>query len=219
MKIKALFVNNLQFLMKKLPFDYKKYWDNQYKKYGMNITYLGFNGMPHEIVDYEFVFGNLDKIIKRFNIGKNANILDVGCGIGIYADYFNRNGFESYSGIDIVKDMVDKLNSRYKRYTFFLKDFTKEKIKGKYDLILVLSVTQHIVLDKDFEFAMRNAEDALTNSGLLLITDYLNLNKREAINQRWRGLDYYRHILRCSYMTTYDFRKNGDIKKLFVFKK
>lgn len=216
LKLKQFVVNHLQFLIKRVPFNYKKYWQQQYEKHGLNPTYCGGSG---DKLTYKYVFRRFDELIKKFNIDVDSSVLDVGCGVGIYTDYFYKKGFRNYKGIDLSKDMINELSKKFNAYEFEENDISKGKITGKYDLIIMISVTQHILLDKYFEFVIKQIHDLLNKDGLFLVTDYLDVNKREALNQRWRPLSYYKKILsNMNYMGRIKFRNDSSPKQLFIFK-
>lgn len=215
LKLKQFAVNNLQFLVKRIPFNYKEYWKRQYDKHGLNPTYCGGCG---DKMTFQYIFRRFDELIKGFNINVDSSVLDIGCGAGVYADYFQKKGFRNYKGIDLSKEMVNELSKKFNAYEFEEKDISKEKITGKYDIIIMISVTQHILLDKHFEFVMKQINDLLNNNGLFFVIDYFGIDKREALNQRWRPLSYYRKILpNLAYTGRINFR-NDSPKQLFIFK-
>lgn len=214
MNIKQFAVNKLQFLVKRLPFDYQGYWHEQYLKHGLKPRYCG----VEDSKIYKGIFQRFDKLMRQFKIGHNNSILDIGCGVGVYTDYFSKRHFNNYKGIDLHTDMINELKKKYSDYKFEVKDICKENVQGKYDLILMISVTQHILLDKHFDFAMSNIYKSLNDGGLLFATDYFDKDIREAMNQRWRTLPYYtKHKL--SFVDSFNFRGDSTPKQLAIFKK
>ncbi len=159
-KLKQLIVNHLQFIAKRVPFDYEKHWNNLYDKYGFTKQYCSEN-TEEERKDNRNIFNNT---IQTLGLNKEAKILDIGCGVGIHADYLLNNGFQNYMGIDLNKDVIKHLCNKFNGFKFKQQDIIKEQIKGDYDLILMLNITQHITKDKDFEFIMNNIKQSLNNN-------------------------------------------------------
>ncbi len=200
------------------PFNYKKFWDERYKKYGFNIKYSGNKelGNGENIEKYEKSMYHLLKIIRNFDLSKNCSILDIGCGVGIYADYFLKNGFRNYTGIDLNENIIKILNKKFPdNYKFFQKDIFKEKIKETYDLILMISVTGHIIDDKDFYFVMKNVKNSLNRKGYFFVTDRLIKDVRTSYYTRIRTLRHYEKIFGKPIKIIEGFR--GKEKKLLIW--
>lgn len=72
---------------------------------------------------------------------RNAtSVLDIGCGPGLYANLFIKNGF-LYTGIDISPYQIEyaKKHNHYEtRIKYFQSDFRNWEYKNNYDLILLL---------------------------------------------------------------------------------
>ena len=59
----------------------------------------------------------------------------------------------------------------------------------------------------------------MNKNGFFFVTDYLNVDKREALNQRWRPLSYYKKLLpNLNYIGKIKFRNDSSPKQLFIFK-
>ena len=69
-------------------------------------------------------------------MNRKISILDVGCGYGELTKYLPKNINYNYTGIDIVKSMIDYANKKNanKNMRFYLRDITK--INKKYDFII-----------------------------------------------------------------------------------
>ncbi|KAB8037677.1 methyltransferase domain-containing protein [Silvanigrella paludirubra] len=86
-----------------------------------------------ESLDYTtvFAFNKLTNNLKN----KNINILDIGCGNGRHAKYFNNL---NYTGIDLVYNDNWSILSKNKKINFIMTSFLEFNAKDnyKYDLIL-----------------------------------------------------------------------------------
>ena len=56
----------------------------------------------------------------------------------------------------------------------------------------MIDLTQHIVNEDGFSFAMQNVKRHLTDKGLLLATSWLDMNKRKSFYEVSRSLDCYK---------------------------
>jgi len=81
------------------------------------------------------------KLIERYLIGKR--ILDVGCGSGIWTDYFTRRGYR-VTGVDLIKEFIAQAKKRY-RGKFLLADARKLPFRdNSFDTVLMISLLEHI---------------------------------------------------------------------------
>jgi 2-polyprenyl-3-methyl-5-hydroxy-6-metoxy-1,4-benzoquinol methylase len=101
--------------------------------------------------DAEIVFSKAKNfanyVIKRFVsvMPKNISVLDVACGSGPYIYYLKQNGYTNIQGVDISEEQV-KL-----AHDLTLKEIICDDIfnflsnnKGKYDLILLMDIIEHL---------------------------------------------------------------------------
>lgn len=105
-----------------------------YKKYdylsGTTKTYLAYMNSF-----YSFCIKNLDKI-------KNKNILDIGCNDGSQLDVFKKKKFKTY-GVDPAKNIYKISSKKHKIYCSFFNKKVVNKIKQKFDLIILQNSFAH----------------------------------------------------------------------------
>lgn len=125
----------------------------------------------HVITKKDFTYRNILKILEKYLL-KKTDVLDIGCGAGNLAFFLaNLNNF--VTGVDISAKAIEscKTNSLSlgleKNTNFLKKDFPKESINGKFDLIICSEVLEHI---EDEETALRKIHLMLKDSGLVLIS-------------------------------------------------
>ncbi|MBI2542953.1 MAG: class I SAM-dependent methyltransferase [Candidatus Aenigmarchaeota archaeon] len=68
-------------------------------------------------------------------LGPKAHILDIGCGPATATRYLAEMGFKC-TGIDFSKKQIKIAEKNVPQANFVVKDFTKEKIEGKYDAVI-----------------------------------------------------------------------------------
>ncbi len=99
---------------------------------------------------------------------KNANILDIGCGMGHFLYLLKREGYQNFSGIDISAQQVEfcKENITEKVMVADLYEFLK---KGeKFDAIATHDVIEHQPKEKLLEF-LRLIFESLRDGGVVFI--------------------------------------------------
>ena len=78
------------------------------------------------------------KFFNELKIGNSAKILDVGAGTGIVTEEIVKEGFENITLLDISEKelKIAKFKNSLKNAKYQEIDLTKDKIKGKFDVIL-----------------------------------------------------------------------------------
>lgn len=108
----------------------------------------------------------------------DLRILDVGCGSGFYAQFWQAHGVRDYTGLDVSKDSIAWLSSVYPAYKFVNADITCEELtvlrdSSAFDIITVFDVFYHIVDDHRFESAIANIAKLVRADGYVLVMDQL----------------------------------------------
>ena len=169
------------------PFKYKigndynaeEYWQDRFMKYGDNIRGPGDEGASEKENKkrYERVLNIFKELCKQFIIDfKHMKILEIGTGTGLITNAIYELGVQHYNGIDITDIIFPMLRKRYKTYNFVKLDITTDYIEGKYDLIVIIDVIEHIVKREKFEFAMNNIKFCLAEGGALIIAPLVEKN-------------------------------------------
>lgn len=104
-------------------------------------------------------------------VGSNANILDVGCGPGLYGNEFVRRG-NFYTGIDISPyhisyAQVHNLSNKYAHYQVC--DFREYMPDNSYDAVLLLYAIYSFYDDNHRLNFLRKIKQALKPSGAVFI--------------------------------------------------
>lgn len=77
------------------------------------------------------------------HIGKEAKILDYGCGLGLFSIPFVLNGFTNYKGVDLGEDYIDHgKNLGFNIYQNSIDDLIANN--EKFDLVIMHHVLEHI---------------------------------------------------------------------------
>lgn len=112
-------------------------------------------------------------VFKKYNVSKNAFILDAGCGGGfisgmLYKEgYLNIYGFDlSNTGIDTAKRNFPDISPRFSVHNAYESKLPEEFPK-KYDIILSIEVIEHLYYPRLY---LDNIHNWLNNKGILILT-------------------------------------------------
>lgn len=100
---------------------------------------------------------------------KGKRVLDIACGSGYAAPFFEEAGAVSYQGVDINQTAVDYSNQTYGSETisYSVGDIASFNNGLKYDVITCFETIEHI---ENYEKAIENLYRLLDKGGLLLIS-------------------------------------------------
>ena len=101
---------------------------------------------------------------------KNFKILDVGCGGGIICEPLARLGAK-VTGIDFAPNNISaaKIHSKKNKLkiNYIHKDVEKSKLDGKFDLILMFEVLEHL---DDWKKTIKKIKKNLNKNGIIIIS-------------------------------------------------
>ena len=123
---------------------YKTNHWNKYEKVDKNNLLVSGPGSLPGSVQTKNIIDNLDLFIKKNNI---QSMLDMPCGdFSWMQDLIKKNNSISYTGYDIVEDIISYNNKKYSKnnVSFFCKDIINEKNFDNFDLIFIRDFFIHI---------------------------------------------------------------------------
>ena len=153
----------------------------------------------HEIqpIRIKFILETLNK--KNLN---NTTVLDIGCGGGLVSEGLSKIG-ATVTGIDFIKENIKVAKMHAKKnnlkINYLVKDFEKEKITSKYDVIIILEVLEHI---KNWEEFIKKIKLSLNKNGTLIIST-INRN----LVSKFLTLDIGENLLKLIPLNTHTFYK------------
>ncbi len=157
----------------------KSYWKKRLQRFGTtSLKGVGNIVLSEEENEkkYEEAKHIFLELCDKFDIDfANTTVLEIGCGTGFYTDILKECGCLDYTGLDITSVLFPNLKRKYSNYKFLKKDITRYKPEEKkYDLIIMIDVTQHITDELKFKKAMTNIKAALADSGIFIVTSWLS---------------------------------------------
>jgi len=153
----------------------------------------------HEIqaIRIKYILETLNK--KNLN---NTTVLDIGCGGGLVSEGLSKIG-ATVTGIDFIKENIKVAKMHAKKNNleidYFVKDFEKEKITSKYDVIIILEVLEHL---KNWEEFIKKIKLSLNKNGTLIIST-INRN----LVSKFLTLDIGENLLKLIPLNTHTFYK------------
>jgi len=106
------------------------------------------------------------KLFKKFNLGRNKKILEIGFGNGYFLNFANEQG-SMIEGIEIVPELVKRANNMgFKSYNS-IEDIHKN---NKYDLIVMFDVLEHIPQEEVVSFLNLLNEHLFDGGSIILRT-------------------------------------------------
>ena len=133
---------------------------------------------------------------------KNTTVLDIGCGGGLVSEGLSKIG-ATVTGIDFIKENIKVAKMHAKKNNleidYFVKDFEKEKITSKYDVIIILEVLEHL---NNWEEFIKKIKLSLNKNGTLIIST-INRN----LVSKFLTLDIGENLLKLIPLNTHTFYK------------
>ncbi len=185
-KITKLLLKPLWDIKKRLSKIYipKNYWKRRLQRFGTTSL----KGVGNIVLSeeenkekYEEAKHTFLELCDKFKIDfSNITVLEIGCGTGFYTNILQKCGCINYTGLDITSVLFPSLKKKYSNYRFLKRDITKYRPETKkYDLIVMIDVTQHITNDLKFRRAMANIRAALNDNGIFIVTSWLSDTEKQ----------------------------------------
>ncbi len=158
-------------------------WPQLLKRYGFNCLYK-----PREVF--------WKKALERLSMKKRDNVLEVGCGQGLFLARLNKHYGIKGTGIDVSRASIEYANKHYKKVDLSFKLSSGGEIPFKsnsFDFVVTFDVLEHIENQKE---AVEEMIRVLKPGGKLLI---YTLNKDDKYTLDWlrekMGADIYSRAL------------------------
>jgi len=107
------------------------------------------------------------EVIKKYKIGRNNSVLDVGAGTGILYSLLKNENLSGYLGIDISPKMIEVFKEKHPDAEIRRIDFeTNVELDKRFDFVIIYDTIPH--LDK-IDMVFKNARKHLKVGGQFLI--------------------------------------------------
>ncbi len=199
---------------KKDDYDASSYWHDRFSKYGLSFKGAGHEGLTEAQNKkmYEEAAKVFTGLCNREDINfHNAKVLEIGCGNGFYTKLLHDLGIKNYVGIDITDVLFPVHRKNFPKFKFIRKDITQDKIEGKFNLILMIDVIQHIVNKDKLTSALDNIKNCLSDNGLFLVSPVKKKSKRHLFYVKWWSLEDIKRQLNGYIVKEMRSFRNGNI--------
>ncbi len=171
------------------------YWDARHEHFGFDPRGVGdlTRSDAQNRAEYEEARAVFLGLCERDGVAfAGSRVLEIGCGNGFYTETCFKQGCDDYTGVDISDRLFPGLCERWPSAVFRRRDVSREELRGSFDIILMIDVTQHIVDDNGFLFAMDNIQRHLAPGGTVVLTSWLSEERaRRTQYEVVRPLDAY----------------------------
>lgn len=137
--------------------EYYKAYDERYKQ-------MHKNGLNWEIMSPSPI---VERVIEKYDVTKEATILEIGCGEGRDISYLLEKGY-NVLGSDVSEEAIKYCKSKYEG-KFKVIDVVKDEPNEYFDFIYSIAVIHMLVKDEDRKKYFRYIKEGLSDFGVGLI--------------------------------------------------
>jgi 2-polyprenyl-3-methyl-5-hydroxy-6-metoxy-1,4-benzoquinol methylase len=151
-----------------------------------------------------FINRSTSRIIKKFNLNYKSNVLDFGCGPGLYTNRFAERGI-NVTGVDFSKRSIEYATqialSKNLKVNYINKNYLDYETQDRFDLITMIMCDFCALSPEQRGIMLNKFKELLKPSGNVLLDVYSlkSYNQREEIatyefnhlNNFWSPEDYY----------------------------
>lgn len=150
----------------------ERYWGDRLKAKAGSLRGPGHEGLSDE--ENAVLYAEAAQVLRRACRSHgielaSASVLDVGCGSGQHTRLCHEDGVTRYVGLDLTDVLFPALRQAFPQYSFTRKDITSGTLEGRFDLVLVLDVLEHVVDRQRLATALANVAGVVAEGGALFI--------------------------------------------------
>jgi SAM-dependent methyltransferase len=133
----------------------------------------------------------LEKLTSDLQLTWDGCFAEIGPGNGYWLRWLRQRGVKDYTGFDVTNTLFPLLHREHPGAILVRHDVTGRPFEGKFDVILIIDVTQHIVTEKKFRRAIENCRRATAAGGHVIVTSWLRPYQRYSSAEVMRPLESY----------------------------
>jgi SAM-dependent methyltransferase len=154
------------------------YWEERAQRFageGAGLAAVCAYGMP-EFYNRTIQLEQRLALRPWLNVAPGTRVLDVGCGVGRWSRLLAAKGAQ-VTGVDLSPTMVQQAQSRAAaegladRCRFRVQDLSRLDVEGQFDLVLGVTVLQHILEPQLLEAAVRGMRTRLAPGGRMVLLE------------------------------------------------
>ncbi len=176
-----------------------QFWD---KRHSLMNEYSGGDKGLSDSENYEFYVHRLNCILgiirKNFYGVRHLDILDAGCGKGLFARGFYLAGYKPV-GVDSSEFAINECRKNIPQCVFECQDLAKFDINKTFDVAVCIDVLFHIVDDAVWRKVLERIAHALRYDGIMIVSDANFANKITRLGKNgyivYRNEEYYKEVM------------------------
>jgi len=194
-------------------YDARRYWRDRFARHGTSLRGPGDEGLSEQDnkKDYEAAGRLFTELCLKEGVDfPNAAVLEIGVGTGFYTGLLRRAGVKKYLGMDITDVLFGRLREEYPQFEFVRGDITSDIIEGKFDLIVMMDVVEHIVSESKLTSAMKNVRRCMSERGVFVLSGIQEKARKHLFyNRSWSPRDIIDRFPGCRVKGPIPFRGNN----------
>jgi 2-polyprenyl-3-methyl-5-hydroxy-6-metoxy-1,4-benzoquinol methylase len=151
------------------------YWTQRLRRYG----HTGWSDFATYWYDQRLRLRAIERAVLAVRSGAARSALDFGCGVGDFCTLL-AGRFESVVGYDVSADILQRARQRNGRANIRYTDSVDQALGVKRDLILSITVLQHITDDAELATVLQRFASTLAPGGHVAIMETLADSERHA---------------------------------------
>lgn len=144
-----------------------KFWDDEHISKGMLEAHLHPNweaaSRRHDFIDQ-----SVDWIAEITPSSSFKNLLDLGCGPGLYAERLYKKGYQ-ITGIDFSERSInyakEKASQRNQDINYIYQNYLELNYKNEFELVILIYCDFAVLSDRDREVLLKKVHDSLKPGG------------------------------------------------------
>lgn len=157
-----------------------RFWDDEHISKGLLEAHLHPDweaaSRPHNFMD-----NSVDWIAKIAPATNYKNLLELGCGPGLYAERFFEKGYK-ITGIDFSRRSItyatEKAKERNQNINYIYKNYLDIDYNNEFDLVTLIYCDYGVLSDKDREILLKKIYNSMKTGGKFIV-DVFTLNEFE----------------------------------------
>jgi SAM-dependent methyltransferase len=163
-----------------MTYNNESYWNHRVKKFG----HTGWSDFVIYCYDQNLRLNAIEQIIANSEF-KNMIALDYGCGTGDFSKILSKY-CEKVIATDISNKAIDKAKSETTNANIEYYELCNDIFKCKYDLILLITVLQHVLDDVKLSELISKFESSLNKDGIIIAFETFSKDETISIYQKLR---------------------------------
>jgi SAM-dependent methyltransferase len=170
-----------------------EFWRRQLGQHGRALRGPGHGRLSEEENALLYKNGEraLEKLCGDLKVNWKCRFAEIGPGNGYWLRWLRHHGVTSYTAFDVTDVLFAMIRQDHPDAALIRLDVTEQALSDKFDVLLMIDVTQHIVSKRKFGNAMKNCRGSIAPGGHFVVTSWLRPYRRVSNSEVMRPLEHY----------------------------